>query len=285
MSGHDWEIALIDSAWHGTSLEGPAGLVRARELGYEALDLFVGFDPGRMAGAEREAYLASVAAADLPVRSVVCTCLGLSDFNDSVRDYHIERACAVVDLAAGFPTARNLLFVPGEYMFQRRLLPGAYEWNRVVDATRRVGGRAAEHGLEVAIELLPFEFAFVRTLDDMERLLDEVGLPNVKAAIDVSHLWLERIKPAALGRLSGRVAQVHLADCDGENHGDLPPGRGTTPFPAYLAKLHDLGYRGSASVELEFPRDGQPVEEWVAEALGATQRLLADGGQRPDLAA
>jgi len=285
MSGHDWEIALIDSAWHGTSLEGPAGLVRARELGYEALDLFVGFDPGRMAGAEREAYLASVAAADLPVRSVVCTCLGLSDFNDSVRDYHIERAYAVVDLAAGFPTARNLLFVPGEYMFQRRLLPGAYEWNRVVDATRRVGGRAAEHGLEVAIELLPFEFAFVRTLDDMERLLDEVGLPNVKAAIDVSHLWLERIEPAALGRLSGRVAQVHLADCDGENHGDLPPGRGTTPFPAYLAKLHDLGYRGSASVELEFPRDGQPVEEWVAEALGATQRLLADGGQRPDLAA
>ena len=285
MSGPGWELALIDSAWHGTELEGPGGLVRARELGYEAIDLFVGFDPGRMSGEERDAYLAGVADAGLPALSVVCTCLGLSDFNPAVREYHIERACAVVDLAAELPTARNLLFVPGEYMFQRRLLPVAYEWDRVVDATRRVGSRAAERGLEVAIELLPFEFAFVRSLDDMERLLDEVGLPNVKAAIDISHLWLERIEPAALDRLSGRIAQVHVADCDGENHGDLPPGRGTTPFPDYLAKLHELGYRGSASVELEFPRDGQPVEEWVAEALGATRRLLADGGLRPDLAA
>jgi sugar phosphate isomerase/epimerase len=285
MTGRGWEIALIDSAWHGTALEGPAGLVRARELGYEALDLFVGFDPGRMTAAERGAYLAGVADAGLPVLSVVCTCLGLSDFNDAVRDYHVERACAVVDLAAELQTARNLLFVPGEYMFQRRLLPASYEWERVVDSTRRVGGRAAERGLEVAIELLPFEFAFVRSLDDMERLLDEVGLENVKAAVDVSHLWLERIAPAALDRLAGRVAQVHLADCDGESHGDLPPGRGTTPFAEYLAELHELGYRGSASVELEFPRDGQPVEEWVAEALGATRRLLANGGQRPDLAA
>jgi len=285
MSARGWEIALIDSAWHGTPFAGPGGLVRARELGYEALDLFVGFDPGRMTAEEHAAYVDGVRAADLPVLSVVCTCLGLSDFNDAVREYHIDRARNVVDLAAEFDTARNVLFVPGEYMFQQRLLPPAYEWERVVDATRRVGQRAAERGLEVAIELLPFEFAFVRSLDDMERLLDEVGLSNVKAAIDISHLWLERIEPSALERLAGRVAQVHVADCDGENHGDLPPGRGTTPFPDYLAALGELGYHGSASVELEFPRDGQPVEEWVGEALVTTQRLLADGGQRPDLAA
>jgi sugar phosphate isomerase/epimerase len=285
MSAPGWEIALIDSAWHGTALEGPAGLDCARELGYEAADLFIGFDPGRLTAAERADYIDGVRAAGLPVVSVVCTCLGLNDFNPAVRGYHIERACAAVDLAAEFETARNLLFVPGEYMFQGRLLSPAYEWERVVDATRRVGERAAERGLEVAIELLPFEFAFVRSLDDMVRLLDEVGLPNVKAAVDISHLWLERIEPASLRQLEGRVAQVHVADCDGEHHGDLPPGRGTTPFPGYLAALAELGYRGSASVELEFPREGQPVEAWVAEALAATRRLLADGGQRPDLAA
>jgi sugar phosphate isomerase/epimerase len=283
MTGYGWEIALIDSAWHGTELEGRCGLVRARELGYEALDLFVGFDPARMTDGGREAYLDGVRDAGLPVFSLVCTCLGLSDFNPAVRGYHVERACAVVDLAAEFPTARNLLFVPGEYMFQRRLLPAEHEWERVVHATRRVGRRAAEHGLEVAIELLPFEFAFVRSLADMERLLDEVGLPNVKAAVDISHLWLQRIEPSSLEPLAGRIAQVHVADCDGENHGDLPPGRGTTPFTEYLAKLYELGYRGSASVELEFPLDGQPAEEWVGEALGATRVLLAKGGQRPDL--
>jgi len=279
-----WEIALIDSAWHGSELAGPQGLVRAREIGYEAADLFVGFDPARMSDAERAAYLQGVRDAGLPVLSVVCTCLGLSDFNPAVRGYHIERACAVVDLAAEFETTRNLLFVPGEYMFQQRLLPPEGEWELVVDATRRVGRRAAEQGLEVAIELLPFEFAFVRTLDDLERLLDAVDLPNVKAAVDISHLWLQRVAPGELERFAGRIGQVHVADCDGESHGDLPPGRGTTPFPDYLEALQRVGYRGSASIELEFPRDGQPVEEWVGEAFSATRRLLADGGMRPDLA-
>jgi D-psicose/D-tagatose/L-ribulose 3-epimerase len=278
-----WEIALIDSAWHGSRYEGPGGLVRAREIGYEAVDLFVGFDPGQMNGEERAAFLQGVRDSGLPVLSVVCTCLGLNDFNPAVRQYHIDRACAVVDLAAEFDTARNLLFVPGEYMFQRRLLPPESEWERVVDATRRVGQRAAERKLEVAIELLPFEYAFVSTLDDLERLLDAVDLPNVKAAIDISHLWLQRIDPGELERFAGRVGQVHVADCDGENHGDLPPGRGTTPFPDYLEVLQRVGYRGSASVELEFPTDHQPVEDWVGEAYAATRRLLAEGGQRPDL--
>jgi D-psicose/D-tagatose/L-ribulose 3-epimerase len=280
---HGWEIALIDSAWHGTELEGPAGLVRAREIGYEAADLFIGFDPRLLTEDERGAYLRGVRDSGLPVLSVVCTCLGLSDFNPAVRDYHIGRACAVVDLAAEFASARNLLFVPGEYMFQRRLLPPAYEWERVVDATRQVGQRAAERGLEVAIELLPFDYAFVSTLDDLDRLLGEVGLPNVQAAVDISHLWLQRIEPSAVERFAGRIAQVHVADCDGESHGDLPPGRGTTPFPAYLEALDAVGYRGSASVELEFPRDDQPVEEWVGEAFEATRRLLVESGRRPDL--
>jgi sugar phosphate isomerase/epimerase len=278
-----WEIALIDSAWHGSEYEGPSGLVRARELGYEAVDLFVGFDPERMSRDERAAYLQGARDSALPVYSVVCTCLGLNDFNPAVRDYHIQRACAVVDLGAELDTVRNLLFVPGEYMFQSRLLPPKLEWELVVDATRQVGRRAAERNLEVAIELLPFDFAFVRTLDDLERLLDEVGLPNVKAAVDISHLWLQRIEPEEIHRFAGRIGQVHVADCDGENHGDLPPGRGTTPFAEYLDVLQQVGYRGSASVELEFPTDNQPVEAWVAEAFTATRRLLAEGGQRPDL--
>ncbi|MDX6563465.1 MAG: hypothetical protein QOD65_3279 [Gaiellales bacterium] len=275
-----WELALIDSAWHGSEYDGLQGLELMRDLGYEAVDLFVGFDPGRLSAGERDAKVAEVKAAGLPVISVVCTCLGLSDFNAAVRGYHIERACNVLDYGAEFETTRNLLFVPGEYMFQRRLLPPEREWDAVVDATAQVGRHAATHGLELAIELLPFEHAFVRTLDDLERLLDEVALPNVKAAIDISHLWLERIEPEQLDRFAGRIAQVHVADCDGASHGDLPPGRGTTPFVPYLEAIARAGYRGSASVELEFPPAGVPIRDWVEEARAATARLLQASGVR-----
>ncbi len=72
------------------------------------------------------------------------TCLGLNDFNPAVRGFHIEGiAKNVVDLAAAFPTVRNLCFVPGEYMFQKKLLPASLEWGMAVEATRIVGEHAA----------------------------------------------------------------------------------------------------------------------------------------------
>jgi sugar phosphate isomerase/epimerase len=274
MTAHpQWKLGLIDSAWFGSPYEGEAGRREARRIGFDSLDVFVGFDPGRMTGAERGRYVAEVRAAGLPVNSLVCTCLGLSDFNPAVRSYHIERAKSVVDLAAEF-RAGNLCFVPGEYMFQQRLLPAETEWKLVVDATHEVGRHAAERGLELAIELLPFEFAFIRTLDDMERLLDAVGLANVKATVDISHFWLMRIPPAALKRLNGRIAQVHVSDCDGVNHGDLPPGRGNTPFGEYMSAIRDAGFAGAASIELEFPPDISQMSDWVAEAYGSTLREL-----------
>ncbi len=214
-------------------------------------------------------------SAGLPVVSLVCTCLGLSDFNPAIRGYHIERAKNVVDLAADFPTTRNLCFVPGEYMFQKKLIPAKGEWDMVVDATRQVGEHAAKRKRELAIELLPFEFAFINSLDTMERFLDEVGLANVKATVDISHFWLMRIPPVEVAkRLKGRIAHVHMSDCDGIHHGDMPPGRGNTPFGDYLAAIDETGFHGAASIELEFPPDPKAMAAWVKEAHDAALALL-----------
>lgn len=275
-NGH-WTLGLIDSAWFGTEYEGRRGRDEAKRIGFESLDLFVGFDPGKLSKAERQAYIDENLSTGLPVVSLVCTCLGLSDFNPAIRGYHIERAKNVVDLAADMPTTRNLCFVPGEYMFQKKLIPPKGEWDAVVDATRQVGAHAATRKRELAIELLPFEFSFINSLDTMERFLDEVGLPNVKATIDISHFWLMRIPPVEVAkRLKGRVAHVHMSDCDGTNHGDMPPGRGNTPFADYLAAIRETGFTGAASIELEFPPDPRGMAAWVAEAHGAALQLLKD---------
>lgn len=277
-NGH-WTLGLIDSAWFGTDYEGRRGREEAKRIGFESLDLFVGFDPGKLSKAERQAYIDDNLSAGLPVVSLVCTCLGLSDFNPAIRGYHIERAKNVVDLAADILTTRNLCFVPGEYMFQKKLIPAKGEWDAVVDATRQVGAHAATRKRELAIELLPFEFAFINSLDTMERFLDEVGLANVKATVDISHFWLMRIAPEQVARrLKGRIAHVHMSDCDGIHHGDMPPGRGNTPFADYLAAIRETGFVGAASIELEFPPDPKGMAAWVAEAHGAALELLQGAG-------
>ena len=41
-----WELGLINSVWQGSEQDGLPGHTLAREIGYDSLDLFVGFDPG-----------------------------------------------------------------------------------------------------------------------------------------------------------------------------------------------------------------------------------------------
>ena len=223
--------------------------------------------------------LQDVAEVGLPTPSVVCPAFGLNDFNPSVRRFHVDRARRHVDLIAD-AGGRNVLFVPGEYLFQHELLPADYEWGLAVEATRAVGEHARARGVELAIEMLPFEFALVRDVDSMVRFLDAVGLENVQACIDCSHLWLVRDDPSSLERLRGRINHVHISDCDGEHHGDLPPGRGNTPLLAILEQLRDLGYDGTVAIELEFSPDPAGMVAWVDEAYTATAELMRRAGVR-----
>jgi D-psicose/D-tagatose/L-ribulose 3-epimerase len=80
MSKNDnWTLGLIDSAWFGSDYEGKDGREEAKRIGFESLDLFVGFDPGRMSKTNRERYVTENRSAGLPIVSLVCTCLGLSE--------------------------------------------------------------------------------------------------------------------------------------------------------------------------------------------------------------
>lgn len=130
------------------------------------------------------------------------------------------------------------------------------------------------------IELEPFPLSLVNDVDTMVRLLDDVGLASVQANIDVSHLALSHVRPEELRRLAGRAGHVHISDCDGRVHGDLPPGRGVVEFEPYLREIKALAIDGAISIELEFAPQPERIVEWVEEAYRATDRLLAPLGLR-----
>ena len=103
----------------------------------------------------------------------------------------------------------------------------------------------------------------------------------MKANLDISHLALAHQPAAALEALRGRVAHVHISDCDGEVHGDLPPGRGVVDFPPYLEAIKALGTDDvTISIELEYSPDPDRIEEWVAEAYDKTAALMRAAGLR-----
>ncbi len=142
------------------------------------------------------------------------------------------------------------------------------------------GRLCRELDLKIVIELEPFPLSLVNNIDSMVRFLDDVGLDNVQANIDVSHLALSKVRPDELRRLKGRAGHVHISDCDGKVHGDLPPGRGVVDFEPYLREIRDLAIDGAISIELEFAPDPDQIVAWVEEAYQATDRLLAPLGLR-----
>jgi len=212
--------------------------------------------------------------ASLPVVAV-----GLIDFNDSVREFHIERCKRFIDLAREW-SAKNILLVLGEYIWQREVIPAEAQWNWGVETCRRLGDYAAKKKTDIALELEPFRLSLLNSVDAMVRFVDECNHPHVKANIDISHLVLSDTSPAEVRRLQGKAIHVHLSDCDGKVHGDLPPGRGVVKFAPYLQAIKELSIEGAVSIELEYSPQPERIVEWVEEAYRETNKLLQMVGLR-----
>src|SRR5690606_6309261 len=120
----------------------------------------------------------------------------------------------------------------------------------------------------------PFKLSLVNNVDSMLRFLNDVDHPAVAANIDVSHLQLSGVAPAEVSRLAGKAIHVHVSDCDGKVHGDLPPGRGVIDFVPYLQEIAKLGIDGAITIELEYSPEPDKIVEWGREAYTATDRLM-----------
>jgi sugar phosphate isomerase/epimerase len=271
------KLGLINSAWAQAGRDTAFGIRMTREIGFDTIDIFA--DPLDIDIRERRLIKRECDRAGLPIVSIACVAVGLIDFNPSVQRFHLERCRRYLDLAYEYE-ARNLLLVLGEYIWERQVITPQEQWQTGVRNVRELGKHAADLGLQIALELEPFKLSLVNGVDSMLRFLDDVNHPAVKANIDVSHLLLSGTAPEELRRLRGRAIHVHISDCDGKVHGDLPPGRGVVPFGPYLREIKALDMDGAVSIELEYSPQPERIVEWVREAYQATDRLMQEAGLR-----
>ena len=271
------KLGLINSAWAQAGRETAWGLQKTKELGFDTVDIFV--DPLEADVKERCRIKRECDRLDLPIVSVCCVAVGLIDFNPSVQRFHRQRVRRYLELCYEFE-ARNLLLVLGEYIWNREVIPPEEQWKTGVENCRQLAEDAAALGLQIALELEPFPLSLLNNVESMVRFIDEVNHPALQANIDVSHLHLAGVSPEELRRLKGKAIHVHISDCDGKVHGDLPPGRGVVDFAPYLREIRDLDIDGAVSVELEYSPQPDRIEEWVAEAYRETDRLMRAAGLR-----
>ncbi len=276
------QLGMINSAWFGSPYEGRPGLEKMKELGFDAVDVLA--DPLDLTAEQRATMARDIAEVGLAVPSNIVVAMGFSDWNPSIRNFHIERAKRHVDLTVELG-ARILVVALGEYIWQHEVIPPEAQWHWAVDATRQLGDYAAERGIELAMELEPFEMSLVNTIEKLDKLLVDVDHPAVKANIDCSHLWLMGLDASEILKLKGRIIHTHFSDCNGETHGDLPPGRGNTPLIKYLEALSEADFDGVISLELEYAPQLDQIVPWVTEAYEATAAMMDRVGVRTPAAA
>ena len=271
------KLGIINSAFQQAGIDTATGLKHIARIGFDTVDIFT----EAIGISNREISLVARAAQKwrLPIISLPVVAVGLIDFNEPVRRFHLDRCKRFIDLARDWD-AKNILLVLGEYLWQREVIPPAAQWQWAVTTCRQLGDYAAKKQIDIALELEPFRLSLLNNVNEMVRFVDECAHPRVRANIDISHLVLSDTSPADLKKLSGKAIHVHLSDCDGKVHGDLPPGRGVVKFAPYLQAIKELKIDGVVSIELEYSPNPDQIVEWVEEAYRETARLMALAGLR-----
>ena len=271
------ELGMISSTWEGTHVGLEEGIRTAKEIGFDTYDIFN--DPLDTDDATRQLIKDTCAEVGLPIRSCVCVAFGIVDFNPAVVRFTLDRVRAYIDQAAELG-ARNVLLVIGEYFWDGEVFPRAAIWDMAKTRCQELSDHAVGQGIEIVLELEPFTEALVGTTDELVRFVKEVDRPNFRANADISHLHLSDATFADVAKMTGLIGHIHLSDCDGKVHGDLPAGLGVTPIKEYLQAIVDTGYEGTVSIELEYAPNPAEIVAWATTAYTNTAAILRDLGVR-----
>lgn len=271
------KLGLINSAFYQAGVDTITGLEHIARIGFDCVDIAT--EAIGISRREVQRVARASERLELPIVSLPFTGSGLIDFQKAVRDFHLDRAEQFIDLAREWH-AKNILLVLGEYIWQREVIPPEAQWQWGLESCRRLGDYAAKKKIDIALELEPFRLSLINSIDSMVRFVDECDHPHVRANIDISHLVLADVGASEIRKLTGKAIHVHLSDCDGKVHGDLPPGRGVVKFGPYLQAIKELRIDGVIAVELEYAPDPARVVEWVEEAYRETARRMALVGLR-----
>ena len=271
------ELGMISSTWEGTHVGLEEGIRKAKEIGFDTYDIFN--DPLDTDDATRKLIKDTCAEVGMPIRSCVCVAFGIVDFNPSVVRFTLDRVKAYIDQAA-YLGARNVLLVIGEYFWDGEVFPRSAIWDMAKTRCQELSDYAAGKGIEIVLELEPFTEALVGTTDELVRFVKEVDRPNFRANADISHLHLSDATFDDVAKMTGLIGHIHLSDCDGKVHGDLPAGMGVTPIKEYLQAIVDTGYEGTVSIELEYAPNPAEIVEWATRAYEGTAAIMREIGVR-----
>jgi sugar phosphate isomerase/epimerase len=178
---------------------------------------------------------------------------------EATRAEREQRSYEVIEFAAaiGAPAfACHIGFVPEDH----------HDANYVAvrDMVRRICNACAKHGMTFHLE------TGQEPAKTLAAFFDDVAKPNLRINFDPANMILYGTGDPieALGILAKHVASVHAKDGDwppkdvpGALGTEQPLGKGAVGMERFVAKLKEIGYKGTVNVEREVPDHHQRLAD------------------------
>ncbi|WP_169865225.1 sugar phosphate isomerase/epimerase family protein [Sutcliffiella halmapala] len=264
------KLGCINSAWFGSKVEYFEGIQKIKDIGFDTIDIFPKMD---FKSYDIKKIKQLCEKNNLPIISMTSAYPELISMEAHVRRFAIDCYKQILDMGV-FLDAKNLLVCFGEYIWEKNVIDPEVQWAYAVEAVQELSDYAEKCGMDIVVELEPFKYSVVNDIDTMERFLNDVNRKNCLANVDLGHMHVQNIPANEIKRLTGRIGHVHISDNDGTVHNDWPTGQGNADLEGYLKVLHEVGYDGVVSCELEFSPNPDGIVEWVTEAYQETAELM-----------
>ena len=148
-------------------------------------------------------------------------------------------------------------------------------WGMLVKVMRECSKVALDHGLRFVIE--PRVGETIANSDAMLRLIDEVGMDNFGAVLDVGHLnAAKELIPLSIEKLGDRVFYVHASDNDGRDNYHWSPGRGVVDWDSVFEELRKFNFKGYIAIDV----GGGDIRDRLDDEVVQARRFIEDIGAR-----
>ncbi|MBQ4425537.1 MAG: TIM barrel protein [Lachnospiraceae bacterium] len=152
-------------------------------------------------------------------------------------------------------------------------VPRKEAWKRFIDNMQVLGKHAAAHDVKLVIEsLTPMESPVITTADDCAEAIEQIGLDNIEAMMDVvpPTIAYEPLQNY-FDRLGDKLHYIHLCNNDRQTDAHLRLDSGLLPVADMVKVIAEHDFDGYVTVELysEFYSD--------PELLLANSRRFLDG--------
>ena len=142
------------------------------------------------------------------------------------------------------------------------------QWENIVQVTKQTVGIAGAYGLKLSLEG-HINVAVPHT-DSFLRLWDHVKDPALGYCLDIGWAALQReYVPWSIYKVKGKLANVHVRDCDHLTTGFARPGEGVLDWVEIFKALLAVGYDGYLSLE-------SYATDWRDRKIAMTREYLEE---------